>query len=205
MPWAFGGGGAAVVAGVVVAVVLATGGDGGGQTTTTFVTDTTDTVPTTVPSTELTGPTTATTPGTTTTTPGTTFPNARESTLISHLPRRVRASCERTEGAAQAPNSITSVYCRLRGRGVYYEQFSRLTPMNDYYSGKLRLHQVRRNSGSCSSEENVEGSYNQGHGTVGRVTCYRVDGEPWVVWTHRRRALRLTPVVRAARAPPRRW
>jgi hypothetical protein len=177
LPWALGGGGAAVVAGVVVAVVLATSGGGGSSTITTFVTASTGSGPTI--STE-----TTTTTTTTTTAAGPTFPTARESVLISHLPRAVRASCERTDEAAQAPSSITSVYCRLRGRGIYYEQFSGLAPMQSYYEGKLRLHHIKRDSGSCENRENSEGTYNQGGGTVGRITCYRVSGSPWIVWTH---------------------
>jgi predicted Ser/Thr protein kinase len=174
LPWALGGGGAVVVAGVVVAVVLATSGGGGGNTITTFVTRSTESIPTI--STDTTT--------TTTTTAGPAFPTARERVLISHLPRAVRASCERTDEAAQAPKSITSVYCRLRGRGIYYEQFSGTAPMQAYYEGKLRLHDIKRDSGSCESKEDSEGTYNQGGATVGRITCYRVSGTPWIVWTH---------------------
>jgi hypothetical protein len=162
---------------VVVAVVLATSGGGGSSTITTFVTRSTVSVPTI---------STETTP-TTTTTAGLAFPTARERALIAHLPRAVRASCERTDAGAQAPNSITSVYCRLKGRGVYYEQFSGLAPMQEYYEGKLRLHDIKRDTGSCETRENSEGTYSQGReGTVGRITCYRVSGTPWIVWTHNR-------------------
>jgi hypothetical protein len=81
---------------------------------------------------------------------------------------------------------VTSLHCRLRGRGVYYERFGGAAAVAAYYARALRAHAIARDSGSCADRENVDGPYDQGGPTTGRVACYRVDGDPWLVWTHTR-------------------
>jgi predicted Ser/Thr protein kinase len=167
VPWAIAGGGAAAVAAVIVAVVVASGGDGGPRTVTTFVgPPTTATAPTTAPA------------------AGSPFPNALEAALITHVPSEIRGTCERTTAGARAPESIASIRCSIDRRGVYYEEFSGPAPMAAYYERTIERHAIARDSGDCSVRESVEGPYTQNGRDVGRVACFRVDGDPWMVWTH---------------------
>jgi predicted Ser/Thr protein kinase len=124
----------------------------------------------------------------TTTAAGDGFPNETESLLLSHVPERIRSTCEREVAEDRPKRAIAGVFCRTNGPvRAFYDLFDSRRRMYDYYYRWARTSGAVRNQGTCGGDASAEGTYDSGGRLAGRVVCwFDSNGRATVVWANER-------------------
>jgi len=113
----------------------------------------------------------------------TAFPTAREAHLITSYPAR-RGSCSRTEEKDVDPLAALAVVCQDGKVTLYLELFDTAEELEQTYDDLAKQYGVSRDQGSCETDANAEGTWQQDGKTKGRLLCFTGEGPTRVaIWT----------------------
>ncbi len=113
------------------------------------------------------------------------FPTEREAVLLSSIPSKTKATCQRESADDRAGRAVAGVVCTSGKVTVYYDQFRTKAAMDAYYARLRSGSGATRDTGTCGQDSTAESTWNIDGTVKGRLLCYESSqGNAVVVWTH---------------------
>ncbi|MGH8909297.1 MAG: serine/threonine-protein kinase [Egibacteraceae bacterium] len=111
------------------------------------------------------------------------FPTAAEDTLLSEVPMRFREGCRRN--MVEEDGVLAAVRCTPGGGAeeAFFTSYASQQALDSAYARVMAQTGIPAGTGDCETDSRAEQSYRgDGGRTGGRLLCYPVEGDPFIVW-----------------------